>query len=95
MSSAHVTVTYNGTTSSFVMSLDGRTIVEAADEEAIELPSQCRAGICGTCRGRLVSGEVVMRDSSALDTEELAAGWVLACQSVPRTAQVVLEFCDQ
>lgn len=94
MPGARVTVTYDGITSSFVMALDGRTIIEAADQAAIDLPSQCRAGICGTCRGRLVRGEVDMRDASALDSDEIAAGWVLACQSVPRTAEIALEFDD-
>lgn len=92
MSGVLVTVAFSGNTSTFAMAMDGRTIIEGADAAGIELPSQCRAGICGTCRGRLVRGEVRMLDNMMLDDAQLAAGFVLACQSLPLTAEIALEF---
>ena len=74
------------------MPMDGRTLIEGADAAGIELPSQCRAGVCATCRTRVVNGRVQMRDSAALEPHELAAGFVLACQSVPLTEELALEF---
>jgi ring-1,2-phenylacetyl-CoA epoxidase subunit PaaE len=92
MSMSRITVTFEGATHSFAMARGDRTIIEAADEAGVELPSQCRAGICSTCRGKLTLGEVYMRDSMALDASELAAGFVLACQSMPLTDEVAIEF---
>ena len=92
MSQAHITYSFAGAVGSFVMPMDGRTLIEGADAAGVELPSQCRAGVCATCRSRVVRGQVQMRDSSALEPQELAAGFVLACQSVPLSEDVALEF---
>lgn len=91
---ARVTVHYGGSTRTFEMPIDSCTILEAADVAGVELPSQCRAGICSSCRGRLLAGEVRMHDSFALDPAEIAAGWVLACQSVPSSREIILQFED-
>jgi ring-1,2-phenylacetyl-CoA epoxidase subunit PaaE len=92
MSTTRVTFAFADAVGSFEMLLDGRTLIEGADAAGVELPSQCRAGVCATCRTRVVSGRVQMRDSSALEPHELAAGFVLACQSVPLSDEVALEF---
>lgn len=92
MRTARVTYAFAGAIGSFAMPMDGRTLIEGADAAGIELPSQCRAGVCATCRTRVVSGRVDMRDSAALEPHELAAGFVLACQSVPLSEELSLEF---
>jgi ring-1,2-phenylacetyl-CoA epoxidase subunit PaaE len=92
MSTTRVTFAFADASGSFEMLLDGRTLIEGADAAGVELPSQCRAGVCATCRTRVVSGRVRMRDSTALEPHELAAGFVLACQSVPLSDEVALEF---
>lgn len=63
------------------------TILEAALREGMRFPNDCRVGGCGTCKCRLVEGKVHERTDKAyvLSREELAAGYVLACQSVPKT----------
>ncbi len=55
-------------------------------------PFSCTNGVCGTCRARLVSGEVRMDRNYALEPEEVAAGIVLACQSHPVTDAVSLDY---
>jgi len=95
MANVRVTYTFDGEAGGFDMTSDGLTIVEGADAAGIELPTQCRAGICATCRGRLTQGEVYMREQLVLDEAELAAGFVLACQSEPRSNEIVLNFDDQ
>ena len=92
MNTALITYSFAGAAGSFAMPMDGRTLIEGADAAGIELPSQCRAGVCATCRSRVVRGRVQMRDSSALEPHELAAGFVLACQSIPLTEDIALEF---
>jgi glycine betaine catabolism B len=62
--------------------MDGdTTVLEAAEATAIELPFECRSGICGQCKTRLLSGTVVMDSEDALTAAEKAHGWILACQA--------------
>lgn len=57
-----------------------------------DAPYACKGGVCGTCRAFLVSGDVRMDRNFALEPEETAAGYVLACQSHPTTEEVELDF---
>ena len=68
----------------------GLTILECAEDAGIAIPSECRAGICGQCKTRLVSGTVTMASEDALTTSDRAAGLVLACQARP-TGDVVVD----
>lgn len=92
----------DGPTSEVSLTLDGRTsvlrlprelpILEAAQHERNDLPFACRGGVCGTCRARLVEGEVKMRRNFALSPEEVEAGFVLTCQSLPQTDTVAVDY---
>lgn len=72
------------------------TILDAALDAGLPFPHGCRAGNCGTCKSRLVSGEVDMADCGfdVLDRAERAGGLILACQSRPRT-DVTLEWLGE
>lgn len=61
--------------------LRGRTILEVAEEAGIALPYECRAGVCGQCKTRLLRGNVVMDSADALDSEDRSQGWILSCQA--------------
>lgn len=65
---------------------DDETVLEAALRQGVMLPYGCRNGTCGSCKGRIVSGEVEYGDSqpTALTTSERAAGLALFCQARPR-----------
>ena len=56
-------------------------MLDAAARAGIELPFSCRAGVCSTCRTKVVSGAVEMAQNYALEEWELEQGYVLACQS--------------
>jgi ring-1,2-phenylacetyl-CoA epoxidase subunit PaaE len=73
---------------------DGGTVLEGAQRARPDLPFACKGGVCGTCRARLTEGEVAMRRNFALEPAELAAGFVLTCQSVPLTPKVAVSFDD-
>lgn len=70
---------------------EGVTILEAALSEGIAYPHGCRSGRCGSCKSRLVSGEVDLLDHSrfALSDEEKAQGLILACRAIPTTDALV------
>lgn len=70
----------------------GLDILSAAIEAGHTPPHSCRSAICATCRARLVEGEVRMRQDHALEDEEIEAGYVLVCQSLPLSESIVLDY---
>jgi len=70
----------------------GETIVEAGLRHGLEMPYSCRGGMCCTCRAKLVSGEVKMDRNYSLEPWEMAAGYVLTCQSHPLTPKVAVDY---
>jgi ring-1,2-phenylacetyl-CoA epoxidase subunit PaaE len=90
---ASVTVVLDGR-STTVDVPEGETVLDGAQRARPDLPFACKGGVCGTCRGRVLSGEVTMRRNFALEPAELAAGFVLTCQSVPVTAELVVSYDD-
>ena len=85
-----------------VFTLDGRTsmvrmapdtkILDAALTVRHELPWSCRGGMCASCKAKVTEGEVFMEHNYALVAEDLAAGFALTCQSVPRSDRLVVDF---
>ncbi|WP_329176800.1 2Fe-2S iron-sulfur cluster-binding protein [Streptomyces sp. NBC_01477] len=73
-------------------SADGESVLETVLRNRSDAPYACKGGVCGTCRTRLVSGEVRMDRNYALEPEETEAGYVLACQSHPVTPVVEVDF---
>jgi ring-1,2-phenylacetyl-CoA epoxidase subunit PaaE len=71
------------------------SILDAASSAGMEVPYSCTSGVCGTCRAKLVEGEVRMERNFALDKKEVAAGFVLTCQAHPLTERVVLSFDER
>ena len=67
-------------------------VVDAAHEQGVELPYSCKGGMCCTCRCKVAEGEVVMDVNYSLEPWEIAAGFVLACQSRPVGQRVKLDF---
>lgn len=68
------------------------TIVEAAVRAGLEAPFACRGGMCSTCRAKLVDGNVAMDVNYALEPWELEAGFVLTCQSRPKSAKIAIDY---
>jgi ferredoxin len=75
-----------------VVEWDGKfeSILELAEENGIEVESQCREGFCGTCMTRLLSGKVEMETTDGLMPDDEKAGMILLCQAVPKT-DIVLD----
>jgi ring-1,2-phenylacetyl-CoA epoxidase subunit PaaE len=89
---ASVTVNLDGRTTRVEMPSRSETILAATLRARPDAPYACTGGVCGTCRARLVSGQVRMDRNYALEPEELARGLVLACQSHPVSDEVELDY---
>ena len=83
------------------VTLDGRTrkvefseanILDSAREAGMPAPFACKAGVCATCRAKVTKGKVEMAARYGLTDEEIAAGYVLTCQSVPVGEGVALDY---
>lgn len=88
-----VTVILDGRRRNFSMAMDGNeSVLEAAGRAGIDLPYSCTAGVCSTCRTRVVKGDVRMEYNLALEEWEVAAGYVLCCQARPMTPELELTY---
>ena len=87
-----VTVIMDGHRKSFAMPRTGTNIVDAAADQGIELPYSCKGGVCATCRTHLSKGEVTMAVNYGLEPWEVEQGFVLACQSTPRSNEILLDY---
>jgi ring-1,2-phenylacetyl-CoA epoxidase subunit PaaE len=92
LGSSTVTVVLDGRSSTFDVPHEGLRILDAALAVRSDAPYACKGGVCGTCRARLVEGQVAMDRNYALEQDEVDAGYVLACQSRPVSDTVVLDF---
>jgi ring-1,2-phenylacetyl-CoA epoxidase subunit PaaE len=92
---AHVTVLMDGRRRTFTMPMNDETVLDAAFRAGLELPFSCRAGVCSTCRTKVISGKVEMAQNYALEDWELEQGYVLACQSRVKTPTLELDYDEK
>jgi ring-1,2-phenylacetyl-CoA epoxidase subunit PaaE len=71
------------------------SILEAGRAAGLDLPYSCKGGMCSTCRGKLLEGQVKMAKNYALEPHEVAAGYVLTCQSYPLTERVLISYDER
>ena len=76
----------------FELAKNSDSILDAGNAQGADLPYSCKAGVCSTCRARVVEGEVEMDANFALEDYELREGYVLSCQCYPLSDKVVLDF---
>jgi len=88
---AEVTVLLDGRSSTVTVE-PGTPILDGAQRVRPDLPFACKGGVCGTCRARLTEGEVTMRRNYALEQDEIDAGYVLTCQSLPVSEKITVDY---
>jgi len=92
---AEITVLMDGRRRKFNMNAEDDSILDAAARVGIELPFSCKAGVCSTCRTKLVRGSVEMAQNYALEDWEVDAGFVLCCQSKPTTPDIEISYDER
>jgi ring-1,2-phenylacetyl-CoA epoxidase subunit PaaE len=99
---AHLDPEVAGESSEVRVVLDGRSstmtlprtssVLDGAQKFRPDLPFACKGGVCGTCRARVTDGKVDLRRNFALEEAEVAAGFVLTCQSYPVSEEITVDF---
>jgi ring-1,2-phenylacetyl-CoA epoxidase subunit PaaE len=92
---ASVTVIADGKQRHVRVAYAGESILDMALHAGADLPFACKAGVCCTCRAKLVEGTVRMDKNFALDDHEVARGFVLTCQSHPTSERVVVNYDER
>jgi 3-ketosteroid 9alpha-monooxygenase subunit B len=70
----------------------GSRMLDVLIEAGLDAPYSCRQGVCGACACQLTGGEVDMAHNEVLEAEDLADGYILACQAVPLTEAVSINY---
>ncbi|MBV8457547.1 MAG: 2Fe-2S iron-sulfur cluster binding domain-containing protein, partial [Acetobacteraceae bacterium] len=91
-SACEAMVTIDGATRRFRMPKHGQSLLDAALENSVDAPYACKAGVCSTCRAKVLEGEVEMMTNHALEDYEVRLGYVLTCQSFPLTDRLVVSY---
>lgn len=89
---SQITVISDGRALAFDLPRNTLSVLDAGNAIGAELPYSCKAGVCSTCKCKVIEGEVEMDSNHALEDYEVAAGYVLSCQSFPISQKVVLDF---
>lgn len=88
---AEVTITLNGK-QHVIEVKQGEKILDAALRLKLDAPYSCRSAICSTCMAKLESGEVEMEMNHVLTDGEVSDGYIVACQSIPKTDKVSITW---
>ncbi|HEX6916026.1 MAG TPA: 1,2-phenylacetyl-CoA epoxidase subunit PaaE [Chitinophagaceae bacterium] len=89
---SRIVIIRDGRQFEFDLAYDSEPILDAAIQNGIDLPYSCKGGVCSTCSAKLTEGEVKMDVCYALEPEDVAKGYILTCQSHPKTERVVVNF---
>ena len=89
-----LTVVIDGKSHEMSMRSD-QHVLDVALNAGLDLPYSCKAGVCCTCRAKVLDGEVTMDKNFTLEAEEMAQGFVLSCQARPMTDKLTVSYDER
>ncbi|WP_341891567.1 2Fe-2S iron-sulfur cluster-binding protein, partial [Variovorax sp. YR752] len=92
---AKVTLVIDGLQRQVEFRLSDLSILDAARRTGLDVPYACKAGVCSTCKGKVLDGQVRMDRNLALNEAEVAQGFVLCCQAHPTTPSVTITLDER
>lgn len=87
-----ISIQMDGDIFEFELEYNGQNLLDAALANGADLPYACKGGVCSTCKAKITKGDVVMDINYALEPYEVEAGFVLLCQSHPRSPHIYIDF---
>ncbi|MEZ5657423.1 MAG: 2Fe-2S iron-sulfur cluster-binding protein [Burkholderiaceae bacterium] len=90
--SCEASITLDGTTRRLSVPKEGQSLLDAALQASLDVPYACKAGVCSTCRAKVLEGETEMAVNHALEDYEVRQGYVLTCQCYPLSDRVVISY---
>lgn len=93
LAKSKITIKIDGRSFDFELPFESNnSILDAALNQGADLPFACKGGVCTTCKAKLLEGEIDMDVNYGLEQEEVEQGFILTCQSHPRTETVVIDY---
>lgn len=92
---SEVTIKVDGRSYELMLDYNSNTILEAGLAQGIDLPFACKGGVCCSCKAKLLEGEVEMEANYGLEESEVKDGYILTCQSHPRSKKVVVDYDEK
>ena len=89
-----VLIQFEGDKYSLGTNAESTTLLELAKKAGIDAPFSCKTGVCGSCRAKVNFGSAVMKSNYALTDEEVANGYILTCQAMPTSSELVISYDD-
>lgn len=89
-SEVHLTV--DGRSYEFKLDYNSNTVLDAGLAQGIDLPFACKGGVCCSCKAKLLEGQVEMEANYGLEDSEVKDGYILTCQSHPRSKKIVIDY---
>ncbi len=90
--SVAATIIHDGLSRELDMQKNNKSILDAGLDAGLDLPFACKAGVCSTCKCKVIEGEVEMDANFALEDYEVREGYILSCQSFPITDKVTIDY---
>ena len=87
-----IRITINGKRRTVTYKPELESILENSRAAGLPAPFACKAGVCATCRAKVVKGEVEMIRHFGLSQDEVDRGYVLTCQAIPISDDVEIDF---